>query len=234
MPEGKRSAVAIRHVAFEDLGLLAPILHADGWSTSYREAPTDDLRDDSAVAQCDPLIVLGGPISVYEAEAYPFIMAEQKVLEARFAAGRPTLEICLGAQMMAKALGARVFAGPTKEIGWGRVTLTAEGHASCLRPTTAGPYSTGMATPSICRPAPPGLLSTRTTTIRRSASARGLWGCSFHLEADPQELERWYVGHAVELATARMSVGATSALSGHLCSQVQQIFAAWLRQLGEP
>jgi len=56
-----RSAIALRHVTFEDLDLLAPILQRAGWEVAYREAPTNDL-DDPAIAEADLVIVLGGPI----------------------------------------------------------------------------------------------------------------------------------------------------------------------------
>jgi GMP synthase (glutamine-hydrolysing) len=68
------------------------------------------------------LIVLGGPIGVYETDAYPFLAEDIAVLE-RLARGRPSLSICLGCQLMARALGARVFPGPVKEIGRGGVDL---------------------------------------------------------------------------------------------------------------
>jgi GMP synthase (glutamine-hydrolysing) len=91
-------AIALRHVAFEDLGLLDPIL-SQGWDVRYPDAPVDELTD-----QPDLLIVLGGPIGAYEAEAYPFLTAETALLERRLARGRPTLGICLGSQLMARAL----------------------------------------------------------------------------------------------------------------------------------
>src|ERR1700722_3314453 len=129
MPPGKRSAIALRHVEYEDLGLLAPVLRDAGWDASYREAPTDDL-DDASIDAAGLLVVLGA----YETQAHPFLTKEIGILERRLAKGLPTLGICLGSQLMAKALGSRVFAGPVKEIGWGRVDLTGAGRHSCLAP----------------------------------------------------------------------------------------------------
>ncbi|WP_245315344.1 glutamine amidotransferase-related protein [Bradyrhizobium neotropicale] len=137
MFQRRRSAVALRHVAFEDLGLLAPIMEREGWNVSFCEAPVDDLHH-SSIGDADLLIVLGGPIGVYEAESYPFITREIDLLERRLAQGLPTLGICLGAQLMAKALGARVYAGPIKEIGWGSVALSEAGLTSSLNPLTEG------------------------------------------------------------------------------------------------
>ena len=87
----------------------------------------------------DLLIVLGGPIGVYETETYPFIADEIAAIAARLAADKPMLGICLGAQMMAAALGARVAPGPVKEIGWAPLHLTAAGEKSVLAPLGATP-----------------------------------------------------------------------------------------------
>jgi GMP synthase (glutamine-hydrolysing) len=100
----RRSAIAIRHVAFEDLGLLAPIMERAGWSVSFCDAPVDDLSD-RAIREADLLIVLGGPIGVYETDKYPFLTAEIALLEQRLRRDLPTLGICLGAQLIAQ--GAR-------------------------------------------------------------------------------------------------------------------------------
>ena len=120
-----------RHV--RGLGLLAAVLDDAGWHYSYRAAATDGL-DDASIAQADLLIVLGGPMGVYEADKYPFLAKELGVLERRLGKGLPTLGIRLGSQLMASALGSRVFAGPVKEIGWEAIALTADGRASCLQP----------------------------------------------------------------------------------------------------
>ena len=97
---------AIRHVHFEDLGTLAPALAGAGAAIRYREAGQDDLAAVDPLA-ADLLVVLGGPIGAGDDALYPFLADELRILEARLAAGRPTLGVCLGAQLMARALGAR-------------------------------------------------------------------------------------------------------------------------------
>ena len=126
-----KKCLAIRHVAFEDLGLLGPLVSSRGYGVRYHDAGVQPIDAETLLAP-DLLIVLGGPIGVYETDAYPFIADEITAIAARLAAGRPTLGICLGAQMMAAALGARVAPGPVKEIGWAPLQLTAEGEKSLL------------------------------------------------------------------------------------------------------
>ena len=233
-----RAAVAIRHVAFEDLGLLAPVLESAGWNTSYVDAPTDDLNR-PAIAEADLLIVLGGPIGVYEVASYPFLTAELALIERRLARGRPTLGICLGAQLMAAALGAKVFAGQIKEIGWGRLSLSDEGRASCLAPL-AEPASKVLHWHGDTFDLPNG--ATRLASNEHYVNQAFSWGpnalaLQFHIEADPARLESWYVGHAAELAQAGTPIRdlrtATASVAAQSRAQAERIFSKWLGQIVE-
>jgi len=123
--------VAIRQVAFEDLGLLAPLLAERGFSLRYLEAGIDKIDATTLIAP-DLVVVLGGPIGVYEEDLYPFLHGELAAIRARMDAAKPTLGVCLGAQLMAKALGAQVAPGPQKEIGWAPLALTEAGRVSVL------------------------------------------------------------------------------------------------------
>jgi GMP synthase (glutamine-hydrolysing) len=91
----RRTVVAVHHVAFEDLGLLSAILERSGWTVSYCDAAVDNLAQRS-IADADLLIVLGGPIGVYEGDAYRFLAREIALLERRLRQDRSTLGICLG------------------------------------------------------------------------------------------------------------------------------------------
>ncbi|MDA8157254.1 MAG: hypothetical protein M0Z52_12525 [Actinomycetota bacterium] len=81
----------------------------------------------SDAAQYSHVIMMGGPMGVYEMNQYPHLVAGAKILEEFIKAGKPALGVCLGAQMLAHALGARVYPGGRKEIGWYEVQMTAEG-----------------------------------------------------------------------------------------------------------
>src|SRR5690606_8012508 len=105
--------VALRHVAVEDLGSIEPLLIALGHDVHYVDVPVADLNAIDPLAPA-LLVVLGGPIGVYERDSYPFLDTELALIERRLAARKPTLGICLGAQVMASALGARVYASGVK------------------------------------------------------------------------------------------------------------------------
>lgn len=118
--------LVIQHVESEGLGIIAPMLRASGLGADIvkvykgEEIPFD-------VSQHAGLIVLGGPMGVYEEDAYPFLTDEMTLLESALKADAPTLGICLGAQLLAKAAGAPVYKGRAKEIGWYKVRLTDAG-----------------------------------------------------------------------------------------------------------
>src|SRR4029077_15875218 len=120
------SWLVLRHVQAEGLGLLANVLRDRGIHHRYLdlprgEAPPRDLQNVGG------LIVLGGPMAVYEAERHPFLKTESGLVERALTAGRPVLGICLGAQLIASVLGARVYAGERREVGWAPVELTDDG-----------------------------------------------------------------------------------------------------------
>lgn len=232
----RRSAVALRHVAFEDLGLLAPVMEHSGWDVSFCEAAVEDLTH-ASIRNADLVIVLGGPIGVYETDAYPFLKTELALLDYRLAKGLPTLGICLGSQLIAKALGARVFKGPIKEIGWGRIDLTSDGASSCLKALSDNDAvvlhwhgDTFDLPDNAVR-----LASNANYDNQAFACGDHALALQFHLEADPRQLEEWYVGHTVELAAAGISVtelrAATRAHAAGLTARAQRIFGQWLQQL---
>lgn len=127
-----KRALIVRHTSFEGAaGFRQPIEEA-GYdfhriNVSDPEFPALDWLEP------DLVVVMGGPMGVYERATYPWIDGEVVGLAMRIAARRPTLGVCLGSQMVAAALGARVYPGPVKEVGFAPVGLTEAGEASPLR-----------------------------------------------------------------------------------------------------
>jgi GMP synthase (glutamine-hydrolysing) len=196
-----RTCIAVRHVAFEDLGLLGPLLAARDYDVRFHEAGVEPF-DASTLIAPDLVIVLGGPIGVYEADAYPFITGEILAIKTRLEANKAMLGICLGAQMMASALGARVAPGPVKEIGFAPLTLIDSGKASVLAPLGATPvlhwHGDNCDLPAGCEK----LASTAPCPVQAFSRMPSQLALQFHLETEPERLERWLVGHTVELGKA--------------------------------
>ncbi len=127
-----KTALIIRHVPFEGIaGFRAPI-EAAGYAIDRIDVTDAAFQTVDLVAP-DLVCMMGGPMGVYETEAYPWIACEVRRIAKRLAADRPTLGICLGSQMVAAALGARVLPGPVKEVGFSPIRIEAAGEASPLR-----------------------------------------------------------------------------------------------------
>lgn len=106
----------LQHVPFEGLGSIESWLKKAGYeitSTKLFDGPAfPDLR------KIDFLVVMGGPMSVNDEDKFPWLLAEKQFIWDTIAKNKPVLGICLGAQLIANVLGARVYPNKTKEIGW--------------------------------------------------------------------------------------------------------------------
>lgn len=232
------TAIAIRHVAFEDLGTLAAPLARRGYAVSYRDAAIDDLAAPD-LAAADLVVVLGGPIGAYDGELYPFLNDELRLIERRLGAHRPVLGLCLGSQLMASALGARVYPGTGKEIGWAPIALTEAGRASPLAPLGKGAPVLHWHGDTFDLPrGAVHLASTERYRHQAFAWARHGLALQFHIEAAAAGLERWYIGHACEIAgTPGLSLPVLRGESEHwappLAPLAQRCLEGWLDGLAE-
>ena len=127
-----RVALVLRHDSAIGLGNLGPTLEAHGYEIVTVDAPHQDVAALDALAP-DLVVVLGGDEAAYETDRYPYLADEISLLSARIAAEAPIFGVCLGAQLLAKTLGADVRKGPRKEVGWLTVEPTEAGAASPVR-----------------------------------------------------------------------------------------------------
>lgn len=109
-------AHTLQHVSFEGLGSIEGWLKKSGYTNSFtRFYECDSLPDPSSLQL---LIILGGPMSVNDEHEHPWLVREKAFIRECIEAGVPTLGICLGAQLIANALGAKVYRNVLPEIGW--------------------------------------------------------------------------------------------------------------------
>ncbi len=117
----------LQHVPFEGVGAIGEWARSHAHTVSNSEmfrVPPPDLPQ---VDDPDFLIVMGGPMNIYQETEYPWLVAEKAFIASVIAAGRPVLGVCLGAQLVADVLGAPVSKGEHLEIGWYPVDLTEAG-----------------------------------------------------------------------------------------------------------
>lgn len=197
-----KNAVIIRHLAFEDLGTLGKTLQQRNYSINYVEAGIDSI---AAISPLEPnlVVILGGPIGVYDEVDYPFLADEINLLQKRLELDLPTLGICLGAQLMAKALGALVYAGKQKEIGWSPITLSEAGIQSPLNHLqSANGFVLHWHGDTFSLPNNAQHLASSELYVNQAFSWKdcGL-ALQFHPEVTSQGLEQWFIGHAGEIST---------------------------------
>jgi GMP synthase (glutamine-hydrolysing) len=201
-----KKLLAFRHVAFEDLGTFEDFFSEAGYAIQYVDTANAELSDINP-AEPDILVVLGGPMGVYETAEYPYLQQEMRIIKERIGKGLPTLGICLGAQLIAAAMGARVYPGKVKEIGWAPVAVTAEGQLGLL----AALAENQGTVPSVLHwhgdtfdlPAGATLLASTEAYINQAFSVgRHVLALQFHLEVQPGDIGPWVDGNVDELAAA--------------------------------
>ena len=192
-----------QHVAFEILGTLNPLLRRHGVRIKY----VNFGRDPEARPSLDGyegLVVLGGPMSVNDTERHPHLATEIELIGRALERGLPVLGICLGAQLLARALGAEVRPGPEKEIGWYDVSLAPEARTDRLF-AHFGPSEKIFQWHGDGFELPEGAVRLASTPVCPNQAFRygeDAYGLQFHLEVDPDLIERWLSVpvHRAELA----------------------------------
>lgn len=184
--------LVFQHVAHEILGTLDPLLRDAGFRIKYVnfERHPDTVPN---LEGYDGLIVLGGPMNVDEVESYPNLKTEVDLIRLAIDKEMPVLGVCLGSQLLAKALGASVVKNSEKEIGWYDVSPTGEGLEDSL-------LSNFMQTEKIFQwhgdtfDLPEGAkLLASSPLCKHQAFKYGdrVYGFQFHLEVDKPMIERW-------------------------------------------
>mgnify|MGYP003603009925 CR=1 FL=1 len=207
-PDFPDTIYAIQHLAFEDLGVMEDVFYQLGFRVRYFEAGVDDLS--KAFQHKGLTIILGGPIGVYETADYPFLQQEIDLLKVRLEENLPTLGICLGAQMIAHALGAKVYAGHQKEIGWSKLSISNTPN-NLLAPLTDTPVLHWHGD-TFDLPEQAELLASSDVYPNQAFSVgKNILALQFHLEVAAESMEKWLIGHSCELRKAEINIPALRA-----------------------
>ncbi len=121
-----KKLLILKHAENEGTGTLGDYFKNAGWNLREVELYSG-MRAPERLDNIDAVVCMGGPMNVYEDDRYPFLKYEDAFIKQVLKEGVPYIGICLGAQLLAKASGARVKKAEVKEIGWGKINLTPEG-----------------------------------------------------------------------------------------------------------
>ena len=174
----------LQHVPFEALGSIGTWLHSAGYEITstplYKSIIFPDLEE------VDLIIVMGGPMSVNDEDEYPWLFQEKKFIRNAIDSGKRVLGICLGAQLIANAMGTKVYKNSVKEIGWFPVRDTSLKSASVfIFPPSTQVFHWHGETFDL----PPGatLLASSVGCVNQAFQiGTSVIGLQFHLEATPQ------------------------------------------------
>lgn len=190
-----------RHVLSEHLGLFEYPLRSLGCDIAYCDTPNEDPPNP---ADFDALIVMGGPMNVAEEDRYPFLIPEKTMIRRALELGKPYLGVCLGAQLLADALGAAVYAMDGKEIGFYELPLTEAASTDPLlyglerKITVFQWHGQTFDVPSEAEL----IVTGNDLAVNQGFRAGKAWGLQFHPEVDGTMIGQWASEHLAETPDA--------------------------------
>ena len=184
--------LVFQHVPYEPLGTLDPLLKAAGFRIRYvnfGRSPESRPTLDKYAA----LIILGGPMNSDQIDTYPNLITEVEIIREAVSRNMSILGICLGAQLLAKALGGMVSRNETREIGWYDVDLTDDGVADPVLGLFANRqqvfqwHEDGISLP----PGAVHLARSEASPVQAFRYGEHAYGFQFHLEVNESLISRW-------------------------------------------
>jgi GMP synthase (glutamine-hydrolysing) len=197
------TVLVVQHVACETLGSIEPCLRTAGLTPRYIRVH-DGEKVPASIGDAGGLIVLGGPMSVYDYGQLTYLMQEMRLIGSALAAHRPVLGICLGSQLLAHVLGAKVCRGRQKEIGWRGVKLASAAAQDDLWNVMPADFQAFhwhgdvFDLPSSAVP----LASSDLTPCQAFRAGQSAYGVLFHMEVTGAAVEKMAASFPSELAAA--------------------------------
>jgi GMP synthase (glutamine-hydrolysing) len=192
--------LVLQHIGFETLGIIANALEERGVAYEYVRGFAGQ-QIPSTMDGVDGLVVMGGPMGVYEKDRYSFLTDEIRLIKQALGAGKPILGTCLGSELLASALGAEVGPSGSEEIGWFPIRLTGQSRSdrlfSGIQTRFVGYHWHGdfFDLPDGATP----LALSEKTPLQAFRHGENAYGFLFHMEATGEIVQSMVDGFAHEL-----------------------------------
>lgn len=227
-----KKALIVRHLSFENLGVLETLLTERGFLIQVIDATSAALDSMDPISP-DLMVVLGGPIGAYDEKKYPFIEVEIALISQRLKSNKKILGICLGAQLIARVMGGNVYPMEGQEIGFSALQLNEDIDYPILKTLTGDVQVLHWHGDTFDLPKGAKLLaSSKHCKNQAFAVGNHVLALQFHLEIDTDYIEQWLVGHAAELNAASIdprSLRQQASLHGSALKEIApKVISSWL------
>lgn len=231
------SVCVLQHIHCETPGIIADCLQAAGIGIHFVRIfagnPIPSNLDEPA-----GLVVMGGPMSVYEHERFPFLLQEQRLIEQALKNDKPVLGVCLGSQLLAATLGAEIKSGRQKEIGWHPVILTESAAADALwqqLPSTFTAYHWHGDVYDLPQSAV-ALAASELTPCQGFRYREKAYGFLFHMEVTEKIIKNMVKEFSAELDAQNITPASIVARAKDYLPELQKIggrvFGRWVKLIG--
>jgi GMP synthase (glutamine-hydrolysing) len=227
MSAGDIDVLVCQHIACEPPGVLEDVMHEHGWRLTRVEL--DEGEPVPTGVAFDAIVAMGGPMGAYDESAHPWLVKEQRLLREAINGGVPVFGVCLGAQLIAASMGARVYPGPAPEVGVLDVELTPAGREDPVMATLPGRFLT-LQWHGDTFELPPGAVRLASSPAYANQAFRigdATYAVQFHIEVTDAMAVEW--GRVPAYAAALEAVRGPGSLA-HLLAEFTQR-AAEMRRL---
>ena len=191
-----KNILVIQNIGCEHLGNLAKLFELDGFSVTILNSQNHSIPTD--LISYSGIIILGGPMSVYD--NYEYLENEQKLIKKAVDMNIPTLGICLGSQLIAEAMGGKVYPGNLKEIGWYDIEITENGSRDIFNGVTTLKNTVFQWHGDTFELPPSAIILAKSDTYVQAFRIKTAIGIQFHIEVDESMIDEWIRVYSKELS----------------------------------
>lgn len=194
--------LVLQHEACEPLGYFEEISNVE-----YEYSRLYEGDSPKSLLEYSGLIIMGGPMNVYQEREHPFLKDEDLLIKEALKKGLPTLGICLGSQLIAKAAGAKVWKGPEREIGWYKVRLTDEGKRDKIFSMFEDRFTVFQWHGDTFDLPEGAVLLAKNDLYNQAFRIGNAYGLQFHLEVTGEMIKDWMREYQKEIQSLNINTG---------------------------